>query len=110
MHLQLCRASAQGRVPVPGRRVPRLQVGELGVLPGLVSPGRTRLPAPRANLRLAGWGSSSSFPPSSASPDPVQGGAIVTDTIPVLQPLQFANKTSSVARARSLLNIYESFL
>lgn len=55
------------------------------------------------------------IPPSLPSPslscrDPVQGGAIVTDTIPVLKPLQFVNKITSMARARSLLNIHESFL
>lgn len=80
--------------------------------------GRRQLPAPPANLRLARWGSSSvppSLPPSLpplplSRRDPVEGGAIVTDIIPVLKPLQFVNKTSSMARARSLLNIYESFL
>lgn len=81
--------------------------------------GRTRLPlAPRANLSQSGWPGlilsaclPPSFPPLPLSHrDPVQGGAIVTDTIPVLKPLRFVNKTSSMARARSLLNIYEAFL
>lgn len=50
------------------------------------------------------------FLPPPSLPDPLRGGAIVTDTIPVLKPLHFINETSSTARARSLLNIYESFL
>jgi len=120
---QLHRASAQGRVPVRGRRVQGLQLGSWRCCQGSRAgpgwcPWAGAAACSGANLRLAGWGSPSAPPslPPSLPPlplsqrDPVQGGAIVTDTIPVRKPLQFVNKTSSMAWVRSLLNIYESFL
>lgn len=112
---QLCRA---GRY-LCGGRCPGVQPASCRCCWGPASLGRTCCLLHR---QTSGWLAGAhpqcippSLPPSLpplplSHRDPVQGGAIVTDTIPVLKPLQFANKTSSMARARSLLNIYESFL